>query len=113
VTRVLKISGGRIRLSTSRLYPILGALAAEGLLAGWQVVPGRTRGGRSRRYYELTPRGIEAAESECAAFSGLLTRPRIAIAAGTPAEMRRRLQQTSDLSASVLELRDRMRESAR
>ena len=71
------------------------------------VAPGRRRGARARRTYELTPKGIDVAERQRLALRG------VAGVAHRPdpvemAAMRERLREASELSAAVMSLRDAM-----
>jgi DNA-binding PadR family transcriptional regulator len=70
--RVSAATGGRTSLAPGSVYPALRALAKARLVRKWTVVTGRVRGGRSRTYYELTVAGIQEAESEARALTGML-----------------------------------------
>lgn len=70
--RIADATGGRARLAPGSVYPALRALEKTGLVRKWTVVTGRIRGGRSRTYHELTVAGVEAAEAEAQALSGML-----------------------------------------
>ena len=59
MARVAARSKGAIRLLCGSVYPALRRLEQEGLVRGWIERHGR---GRPRRNYELTVRGVEAAE---------------------------------------------------
>jgi DNA-binding PadR family transcriptional regulator len=86
-------------LPSGSLYPALRALKRSRLIRGWDVVPGRERGGRSREYFELTPEGIREAEREAAALVrlALAARPVAAPSAAERAAMRSRLERLDDL----------------
>ena len=105
--RVRDRSRHQIRLGHGGVYSALSQLQRAGLVRGWVVAPGRRRGARARRTYELTPKGIEVAERQRLALrgvAGIADRP-------DPIEtvaMRKRLREASDLSAAVLSLRDAM-----
>ena len=71
---VRKLTGARVRLAPGSVYPALRVLGRERLVRSWPVVPGRRRGGRSRTYYELTVRGIRAAELDRGALGALASR---------------------------------------
>src|SRR4249920_3916650 len=88
VRRVAALSGGRCRLSPGSAYPALGALQRTHLVTAWQVIPGGRRGGRSRTYYGLTWRGVEAADQDRQALIGLVRSPQSG-AAPAPAEIAR------------------------
>lgn len=63
IRRIDRATGGRVRLSEGSTYPALKALEGQRLVRTWTVVPGRTRGGRARTYYELTVTGIRGARA--------------------------------------------------
>lgn len=48
------------RVSLGAIYATLDRLEDKGLLASWLSAPMPERGGRSRRYYRLTPAGNSA-----------------------------------------------------
>jgi DNA-binding PadR family transcriptional regulator len=105
VRRIRSATAGRERLAEGSVYPALRALAAARLVRSWKVVPGRTRGGRARTYYELTERGIKASETE---RTGLL---RLACGAAPRAadpgegdRMRRGIELGAELSEAALDL---------
>jgi DNA-binding PadR family transcriptional regulator len=72
VRSIRDASGGRVRLGEGSVYPALRRLERAHLVHGWVVVPGRRRGGRARRYYELTERGVRAAEAAVRDLATLL-----------------------------------------
>jgi DNA-binding PadR family transcriptional regulator len=92
------------------VYPALKGLVRKGYVKAWPVVPGRRRGGRARNYYELTARGMKAAERQKRALSRLV--------APMPARvdvelMARRIRKAAELSALTLYLRDALRRRRR
>jgi PadR family transcriptional regulator PadR len=103
--RVRDRTGGRVRLRPGSLYPALRALEREGLVRGWAGAPQR---GRRRRYYELTSKGIRAAEEMRAVM-------RIFVGATSPSatsqrersRMRERIRQCIRVSGFAYELRRR------
>lgn len=97
--RVMAATGGRPALGAGSLYPALRALQKRGLVRGWTVVPGRERGGRSRRYFELTLAGMREAERQARAVSALILgrHPRTSPAAAEPAACRERLERVDRL----------------
>lgn len=107
--RIRSSSGGRVRRAEGSIYPALRRLENAGIVRSWIVVPGRRRGGRGRRYYELSERGIRAAEAAARGLLALLGGP----TAGRPVSarqierMRERLALASELSEAALELRVR------
>jgi len=57
------------------VYRAFESLACKGYLRSWTVVPGGRRGAKIRKYYELTPRGMAAAERQHQALAALLDLP--------------------------------------
>lgn len=108
VRRVGSLLGGKARIGLGSLYPALGSLERDGLVVSRKVVPARRRGGRSRIYYDLTPRGEEAAAEQRSLLIGALRG-----CASEPARpdaverMRERLRAGARLSEFGLELRRR------
>jgi DNA-binding PadR family transcriptional regulator len=111
--RVRERTSGRVRLGHGNVYTALQALAREGLAKSWAVVPRGRRGARARRYYELTARGIEVAETQRRALASLVASRAMAPSEESARLMRSRLESCGKLSADVLELRDRMREAGK
>ena len=72
IDRVKEMSGGKIKLLQGRVYPVLRELETDGFLKSYDGEPVAERGGRPRRYYELTAEGRRAATSEAKAIAGLL-----------------------------------------
>jgi DNA-binding PadR family transcriptional regulator len=100
--------GGNVRLGLGSLYPALGSLERDGLVVSRKVVPAPRRGGRSRIYYDLTPRGEEVAAEQRSLLVGALrgcgseaTRP------DAVERMRERFRAGARLSELGLELRRR------
>jgi PadR family transcriptional regulator, regulatory protein PadR len=116
IRRLRVLTQGRVRLPQGSVYPTLRELQDQRLVRSWIVVPGRRRGGRGRRYYELTVQGRQVAEAERRALQGLTEdRPSI-LAQVTASDMRRmaeRIRQASELSAFVLEARAALRRTTR
>ena len=48
------------KVTVGALYSTLDRLQAKGYLSSWFADPTAERGGRSRRYFRVEPRGIEA-----------------------------------------------------
>jgi DNA-binding PadR family transcriptional regulator len=107
VRRIERATSGRVRFAEGSIYPALRRLQAGRLVRSWSVVPGRRRGGRARRYYELTERGVRASEAE---RRDLLRLAGAASSLPDPAEqerMRARIELGAELSeeAGALALR--------
>jgi DNA-binding PadR family transcriptional regulator len=99
IVRVQQMTGGGLRLSEARVYPVLKALEKDGLVRAHKVTPGGRRGARSRTYYDLTLLGI----AESGAEKGLLealTAPRPSPEPAPPdrARMARRLLEMEEVS---------------
>lgn len=63
IQEVTRLSGGRVVLRPSTLYSALERLTGDGLVG---VVREEEVNGRFRRYYELTPAGVDALAAEAA-----------------------------------------------
>ena len=48
------------KVSVGAVYIPLERLAGRGLLASWESEPTEQRGGRRKRFYKLTPKGLAA-----------------------------------------------------
>lgn len=70
--RLDTVTDGRVRIQQASAYPILRAMEEEGLLRSWEGDPVPERGGRPRRYYELTAKGRKVASEEHRALTNLL-----------------------------------------
>ncbi len=102
IARVERLTEGRLRLSDARVYPVLKALEKAGLVTASRVAPKKARGARSRTYYDLTLRGVEASGADRPVLSALVIR---AGGAGRPTKrelkaMARRLLEAEELSES-------------
>jgi len=71
IDRVAERTKGRIKLGQGSVYPALRDLEEEGLVKSWDGEPLSERGGRPRRYYELTAKGRHVAVEQRAAVAGL------------------------------------------
>ncbi len=115
VRRAAALSGGRCRLAPGSLYPALRALETARLVRAWQMIPGGRRGGRSRTYYDLTWRGVEAAEQDRRVLAGLARSPGYG-RRPTPGEierMRERLRLGAEVSEFLLGAAARWRRRVR
>jgi PadR family transcriptional regulator, regulatory protein PadR len=97
--RVDTATQGRASLAPGSVYPALRALEKARLVRKWTVVAGRQRGGRARTYYELTVPGIQEADSEARALTGLLLAGRSTrgASAADHAAMRERIERVAGL----------------
>lgn len=113
VIRLLSARGrGVIHPRPGTVYRAFSSLVRKGYLRSWTVVPGGRRGARTRRYYELTPKGIAAAERQrhaIAALLGLLPERPPSI---DPELMGARLHRASEASAFALKLLRGVRKTA-
>ena len=72
IERVRERTKGKICLNEGSVYPALKALEREGLLRSFDGEPMPERGGRPRRYYELTGEGRKVAREQRTALLNLL-----------------------------------------
>jgi DNA-binding PadR family transcriptional regulator len=106
IDRIREQTGGHVRLRLGSVYPALRDLEKRRLVRSWEV-PG-ARGGRRRRYYELTQRGVAAATAQREVIGELLGgRPEV-LQRETIEQMRDRLGECAAVSAFVIDLRRRM-----
>ncbi len=104
IERVATGIGSRPRQGS--VYPALRAIERKGLVRGWDVRASPS-GGRPRRYYELTPKGIAVAKAQRAAIAAFARiDPPPAASPRDLVRMRDHLQDCASLSAFALTLRD-------
>ena len=72
IDRVGKLHRGKTRLSQATIYPLLRTLETDGLVTSYDGDPMPERGGRPRRYYTLTAKGLRTARQEAAEIAGFL-----------------------------------------
>lgn len=70
--RVKRRTNGAVVLHQGSLYPALRGLERDGLLRSWDGDSPPERGGRPRRYYELTAEGRQAAFRDQQVFAAFL-----------------------------------------
>jgi len=106
--RLRTATGGRASLAPGSAYPALRALEKARLVRKWTVVVGRQRGGRARSYYELTVAGVQEAESEAQALTGMLLAGRSTreSSAAEHEAMRERIERVADLFDFASETRE-------
>ncbi|RIK65752.1 MAG: PadR family transcriptional regulator [Planctomycetota bacterium] len=69
VTEVAQRSDGVLKLGQSTLYPLLYNLEAQGLVESeWQ----ESEGGRDRKYYKLTEKGMQRLERDLTQWEALV-----------------------------------------
>jgi len=103
---------GVINPRPGTIYRAFESLARKGYLRSWTVVPGGHRGARARRYYELTPGGMAAAEAQREALAALLELPTQGRSSTDADLMGARLRRASELSAFALKLQRGVRHGA-
>jgi DNA-binding PadR family transcriptional regulator len=115
IERVRSASLGHVRLALGSLYPALRQLEKGRLVRSWTVVPGRSRGGRARRYYELTEAGVRASETARSALAALLAveRRRQPESLEEIAGRKRRLELGAELSETGLLLSQSQKRGSR
>jgi DNA-binding PadR family transcriptional regulator len=74
IARFAHRAGGGAHLTPARIYPVLKALEAEGLVTTVRVAPRGRRGARTRVYHVLTPEGRTAAEADRSILEALIGR---------------------------------------
>jgi PadR family transcriptional regulator PadR len=109
IDRIRDQTGGRVRLRLGSVYPALRDLEKQRLVRSWEV-PG-ARGGRRRRYYELTLKGVAAATAQREVLRDLLGGRAEVLRPETIERMRDRLGECAAVSAFVIDLRRRMIEA--
>jgi PadR family transcriptional regulator, regulatory protein PadR len=72
IDRVYQLTGGRLKLMQGRVYPVLRELEREGLLRSFEGQALPERGGRPRRYYEITAEGRRVARMDAKAVLALV-----------------------------------------
>jgi DNA-binding PadR family transcriptional regulator len=111
IRRVARITEGALRLSAARVYPCLKAMERDGLASARRVAPRRRRGARSRTYYELTPRGVEASSGQRRILRAIALEPRAEPSfTKDPRLMARRLLAAEELYAAARLLSEGMHE---
>ncbi|HYH96550.1 PadR family transcriptional regulator [Hyalangium sp.] len=72
IEKVSERTEGAITLNEGSVYPTLKAMERAGLLRSFDGPPMPERGGRPRRYYELSGEGRRVATEQRTALIGLL-----------------------------------------
>jgi DNA-binding PadR family transcriptional regulator len=107
IQRVKRRCRGRVRLGPGNAYPALARLTRRALVRSWQV---RRGAGRPRRYFELTPRGIESTVAQRSLLQDLIQRHPMAgpIGERERTTMAERLDECAELSELALSLREQL-----
>jgi PadR family transcriptional regulator PadR len=105
IKRARQRGRGWVRLGPGNAYPALARLARRALVRSWEV---RRGAGRPRRYFELTPLGIDGASAQRQLFADLMARAPVQrpIRDRDRAAMAERLDECAELSEFALFLRD-------
>lgn len=69
IQRIQTSTGGRLTLAQGSVYPALKALEWDGLAESYDGTPTPERGGRPRRYFKLSVRGVQVAAEHRAIVS--------------------------------------------
>jgi len=110
--RILAIRAqGLVNPRPGTVYRAAESLVRRRLLHTWMVVPGGRRGARSRRFYELTPKGVAAVEVQREAMNRLLGATATRESADEERLMGERVRRAADVSAFTLKLQRGIRES--
>jgi PadR family transcriptional regulator PadR len=104
IRRIRERSEGRLLASPGSVYPALHALEARSLVRSWKG-SAPARGGRPRRYYELTVEGVRAAEEQRRALSRLVAPNPLEARSGARHAAARRVRRCLELSAFLVSLR--------
>jgi PadR family transcriptional regulator PadR len=106
--RVDAATQGLVAIAPGSVYPTLRALERAGLVRTWTVIPGRSRGGRARRYHELTVAGGREAEREGTALAGisLAVRAESDVSPAERAAMRARVERVAEVYRFATEMRE-------
>jgi len=72
IERIRAASRGSICLKEGAIYPALRSMEAEGLVRHSKDEPTAARGGRPRRYYQLTAAGRRVAVAQARSLHGVL-----------------------------------------
>jgi len=73
---VEELTGGEVRLSTGTLYAIIKRLLGDGAIAECKRRPTADADDQRRRYYRLTPLGIQIANQEAERMARLVATAR-------------------------------------
>jgi DNA-binding PadR family transcriptional regulator len=109
IQRVKRRCRGQVRLGPGNAYPALARLTKRALVRSWEI---RRGAGRPRRYFELTPRGIDATVAQRRLLHDLVQRPSAArpISERERTAMAERLDECAELSELALSLREQLLE---
>jgi PadR family transcriptional regulator PadR len=104
IRRLRERSSDAYRASPGSIYPALHLLEQQGLVRSWKG-PSPERGGRRRRYYELTLDGVRAAEEQRAALGRLVSLGSTRFGSSEAALASRRVGRCLELSAFLIGVR--------
>jgi len=72
IRREIEVQANR-KVAIGSLYATAGRLERKGLLRTWESDPEPVRGGRARRYFELTPAGNRALRQTAAMLGKMMS----------------------------------------
>jgi DNA-binding PadR family transcriptional regulator len=111
--RLLRVRArGALHPRPGTVYRAFGSLVRKGYVRSWTVVPGGRRGARARKYYELTARGIAAAETQREAIAHLLGFSVPIHSTVEAARMGARLRRVAEVSAFTSKLQQGVRRAS-
>ena len=103
---------GTVNPLPGTVYRAFQSLVRKGYVRSWTVVPRGGRGARSRKYYELTPKGIAVAERQREAMAHLLGLPAPLPSTAEANLMSARLRRAAEVSAFTLKLQHGVRHAS-
>ncbi len=109
IERIRRATRGLMRVGMGSLYPTLRALEGEGLVRS-RLLRARPGAGRPRRYFELTLAGVGARNAERRAVAALFRVGEDRLRRESARLIEERLRRCLSASASVSNLRRRVRE---
>jgi len=104
IETIRRRTANRVRLVEGSLYPALRGLEREGAILGWPAPGAR---GRPRRYYELSASGLIAAREQRRLLASFGASPALPPPPAVRRAMAGRIQACAELSAFLIELRDK------
>ena len=103
---------GMVNPRPGTVYRTFDSLVRKGYVRSWTVVPGGRRGARSRKYYELTPKGIAVAERQREGMADLLGLRAPLQRTAEAHRMSARLRRAAAVSAFTLKLQHGVRRAS-
>lgn len=103
---------GTLHPRPGTVYRAFESLVRNGYVRSWTVVPGGRPGARSRKYYELTSKGIALAEEQREAMAHLLGFPAPRHSRAESQLMSARLRRVAEVSSFTLKLQQGVRRAS-